>query len=48
MLFLQMSSVFSCVFTEEKIEFGNTAMRPRSGECCSDVCPSVGFSHLHI
>ncbi len=40
--------VFSCVFTEEKIEFGHTAIKPRSVECCSDVCPSVSFSHLHI
>ncbi len=21
---------------------------PRSVVCCSDVCPSIGFSHLHI
>ncbi len=41
--FLQIPSVFSCVFTEERIEFGHTAIK-----CCSDVCPSVGFSHLHI
>ncbi len=46
--FLQIPSVFSCVFTEERIEFGHTAIKPRSMECCSDVCPSVGFSHLHI
>ncbi len=46
--FLQIPSVFSCVFTEERIEFGHTAIKPRSVECCSDVCPSVGFSHLHI
>ncbi len=25
-----------------------TAIKPRSVECCSDVCPSVSFSHLHI
>ncbi len=46
--FLQISSVFSCVFTEERIEFGHTAIKPRSVECCSDVCPSVDFSYLHI
>ncbi len=40
--------VFSCVFTEERIEFDRTAIKPRSVECCSDVCPSVGFSYLHI
>ncbi len=45
--FLQIPSVFSCVFTEERIEFG-TAIKPRSVECCSDVCPSVSFSNLHI
>ncbi len=46
--FLQMPSVFSCVFTEEMIEFGHTAIKPRSVECCSGVCPSVDFSYLHI
>ncbi len=46
--FLQIPSVISCVFTEERIEFGHTAIKPRSVDCCSDVCPSVGFSHLHI
>ncbi len=45
--FLQIPSVFSCIFTEERIEFGHTVI-PRSVECCSDVCPSVGFSYLHI
>ncbi len=47
-LFLQIPSVFSCVFTEERTEFGHTSIKPRSMECCSGVCPSVGFSHLHI
>ncbi len=46
--FLQIPSVFSCVFTEERIEFGHTAIKPRSVECCSDVCTSVDFSYLHI
>ncbi len=46
--FLQIPSVFSCVFTEERIEFGDAAIKSRSVECCSDVCPSVGFFHLHI
>ncbi len=46
--FLQIPSVYSCVFTEERIEFGHTSIKPRSMECCSDVCPSVGFSNLHI
>ncbi len=45
--FLQIPSVFSCVFTEEMIEFGHTAIKPRWVECCSDVCPSVSFSNLH-
>ncbi len=40
--------LFSCVFTEERIEFGHTAIKSRSVECCSDVCPSVSFSNLHI
>ncbi len=46
--FLQIPSVFSCIFAEERIEFGHTAIKPRSVECCCDVCPSVGFFHLHI
>ncbi len=46
--FLQIPSVFSCVYTEDRIEFVHTVIKPRSMECCSDVCPSVGFSHLHI
>ncbi len=40
--------MFSFVFTEERIEFGHTTIKPRSVECCSDVCPSVDFSYLHI
>ncbi len=40
--------VFSCVFTQERIASGHTSITPRSVECCSDVCPSVDFSHLHI
>ncbi len=46
--FLQIPSVFSCVFNEERIEFGRTTIKPRLVECCSDVCPSVGFFYLHI
>ncbi len=46
--FLQIPSVFSCVFTEERIASGHTSIKHRSMECCSDVCPSVGFSYLHI
>ncbi len=45
--FLKIPSVFSCVFPEERIEFGHTAIKPRLVECCSDVCPSVDFSYLH-
>ncbi len=48
MLFLQIPSVFSCVFTEERIESGHTNIKPRLMECCSGVCPSVDFSYLHI
>ncbi len=46
--FLKIPSVFSSVFTEERIEFGHTAIKPRLVECCSDVCSSVSFSDLHI
>ncbi len=35
-------------FTEERIEFGHTAIKPKSVECCSDACTSVDFSYLHI
>ncbi len=45
---LQTPRVFSCVFTEERIEFGHTGIKPRSVETCSEVYPSVGFSYLHI
>ncbi len=40
--------LFSCVFTEERIEPCHTAIKPRSVGCCSDVCPSVDFSYIHI
>ncbi len=46
--FLQIPSVFSFVFTDERIEFGHTAIKPRPVECCNEVCPSVSFSDLHI
>ncbi len=46
--FLQILSVFSCVFTEERIESCHTAIKPRLMECCSGVCPSVDFSYLDI
>ncbi len=45
--FFQILSGFSCVFTEERIEFGHTTIKTRLVECCSHVCPSVSFSHLH-
>ncbi len=45
---LQILSVFLCVFTEKRIEFGHTSKKPRSMECCSGVCPSIDFSYLHI
>ncbi len=37
-----------CVFTKERIESCYIAINPSSVECCSDICPSVGFSYLHI
>ncbi len=30
------------------MEFGHTAIKPRSVESCSDVCLSVSFSDLHL
>ncbi len=32
--------------TEERIYFGHTAIKPKSVERCSDVCPSVNCSYL--
>ncbi len=46
--FLQIPSVFSCVFTEERNASDHTSIKPRLVECSSDVCPSVDFSYLHI
>ncbi len=46
--FWQILSVFSCVFTEERIESCHTVIKPRSVKCWSGVCPSVDVSHLHI
>ncbi len=46
--FLKIPSVFSWVFTEERIESCHTTIKPRSMECCSGFCPSVDFSYLHI
>ncbi len=42
------SSGFSYVFTEERIESGHAVIKAILVECCSDVCPSLSFSHLHI
>ncbi len=39
---------FSFVFTEERTASCHTSIKHRLVECCSDVCPSVGFSYLHI
>lgn len=33
--------------TEERLQSGHFAIKPRSAECCSDGCPSRSFSHLH-
>ncbi len=46
--FVQIPSVFSCVFTEERIESGYTGIKHRLVEYCSDVCPSVDFFFLHM
>ncbi len=48
MFFLSIPSVFSFVFTEDRIEFGPTAKKARLVECCSDVCTSLDFCNLHI
>ncbi len=45
LFFLQILSVFSCVFTEERIESGHTGIKHRLVECCSDVCPISTYVH---
>ncbi len=41
--------VFSCVFTEQRTEFGHTRLLfPRSVECCSDVCLGLGDKTITI
>ncbi len=45
---VQITSVFSCIFTEERTESYHTAIKPRLVECYSEVCLSVGFSYLHL
>ncbi len=57
-LFLTVWGSFRCFFTNSKCVFMrlhwrdywvlHTAIKPRSMECCSDVCPSVDVSYLHI
>ncbi len=57
-LFLTVWGSFRCFFANSKCVFmclhwgedesGHTAIKPRLMERCSDVCPSVGFSYLHI
>ncbi len=37
--FFANSKCVSSIFTAERIEFGHTAIKPRSVELCSDVCP---------
>ncbi len=34
-----------CVLTEERIEFGHTAIKPSSVECCCDVSPISTYDH---
>ncbi len=46
--FFANSKCVSRVFTEERTESGHTSIKHKLVECCSDVCPSVGFSYLHI
>ena len=36
-----------CLFTEERLPSGHSAINPRLVECCSDGCPSGSFSRLH-
>ena len=38
---------FRVSFIEERLPSGHSAIKPRSMVCCSDGCPSGGFSHLH-
>ncbi len=56
-LFLTVWGSFRCFFANSKCVFMClhwredwviNAIKPRSVECCSGVCPSVDFSHPHI
>ncbi len=56
-LFLTVWGSFRCFFANSKCVFMClhwredwviNAIKPRAMECCSGVCPSVDFSHLHI
>ncbi len=55
-LFLTAWGTFRCFFHKFQVCFHastlnrglSLAIKPRSMECCCGVCPSVGFSHLHI
>ncbi len=44
---LRVLLLFSCIYTEERIESCHTAIKHWSVECCSNACPSVDFSYLH-
>ncbi len=48
-VFLQILSVFSCVFTEERIEFGHTALKAQIGgvlQWCLSFCRFVPSAHM--
>ncbi len=52
-LFLTIWEFFRCFVCNSKcvfmcLYFTHPTIKPRSVECCSDVCSSVGFSYLHI
>ncbi len=55
-LFLRVCRSFRCFFCKFQVCFHvsslrrrtSLAIKPRSVESCSDVCPSLGFSYLHI
>ncbi len=43
MLFFKFKVFCSWVFTEERIESSQPSIKHSLVECCSDICPSVGF-----
>ncbi len=51
-VFIKAISIFWCIepffYSDESLGPCYISLKPRLVECCSDVCPSVVFSYLHM